>query len=568
MFKLVCFVCLLATALAANSWREGAFESDENLVDADSQEANNPNINAPAINSPCGHKRIVGGRRNDAVAPEDNASAMNSRCGGHPDNDDNNNDDNSTTTIEKHPYQVSLYQDTFYFASGSIISSQWVLTAAHWEIKATPQYTVRVGSSHRHTGFKYTVAEVKKHELYKKSSRPEFSDYDIAVIRINGRFTFGSNVQPIPLATRAPPTGALAVLVGWGRTVNVGSKLRAVSVPIVSQDKCRRFYINREEGEVTPRMLCAGVLSGDFSTCAGDDGSPLVYNRAQRVKTATSRREERSVSEEALLDAGSNLASDPEDSETGIRARCGGQHPIANVRPNNETDLDPEENEIEMKARNGGHQRIVGGVPTSIIYHPYQVSLQEYSQHFCGGSIISPQWVLTAAHCRVQSTPPYTVRVGSSLKTKGGSIYPVVEVKRHELFNAFIDYDIAVVRPIPLAMQEPPPGGWAVVSGWGRTPSHEMLPAFPAFPAFVTIVGIVVEYVMLIFFCYKLQEARATNVISVASTLTTHCSHCGETFLRIAGPFERGSGGLRAGGAGQRGSLEPGGRWLGGGPGR
>ncbi|KAK7866332.1 hypothetical protein R5R35_003262 [Gryllus longicercus] len=127
----------------------------------------------------------------------------------------------------------------------------------------------------------YTVAEVKKHELYKKSSRPEFSDYDIAVIRINGRFTFGSNVQPIPLATQAPPTGALAVLVGWGRTINVGSKLRAVSVPIVSQDKCRRFYINRDEGEVTPRMLCAGVLSGDFSTCAGDDGSPLVYNRAQ-----------------------------------------------------------------------------------------------------------------------------------------------------------------------------------------------------------------------------------------------------------------------------------------------
>lgn len=43
--------------------------------------------------------------------------------------------------------------------------------------------------------------------------------------------------------------------------------------------------------------------------------------------------------------------------------------------------------------------RIVGGQDADIEDHPYQVSLQQYGAHICGGSIISPRHVLTAAHC-------------------------------------------------------------------------------------------------------------------------------------------------------------------------
>lgn len=43
--------------------------------------------------------------------------------------------------------------------------------------------------------------------------------------------------------------------------------------------------------------------------------------------------------------------------------------------------------------------RVLGGSPAAIEAWPWQVSLQYRKEHICGGSIIGPGWVLTAAHC-------------------------------------------------------------------------------------------------------------------------------------------------------------------------
>lgn len=58
-------------------------------------------------------------------------------------------------------------------------------------------------------------------------------------------------------------------------------KLRAVTVPIVSQSYCRKQY-----GRVlTPRMICAGYRQGGKDSCQGDSGGPLtcVINNVRQL---------------------------------------------------------------------------------------------------------------------------------------------------------------------------------------------------------------------------------------------------------------------------------------------
>ncbi|XDV12787.1 hypothetical protein PO909_001367, partial [Leuciscus waleckii] len=60
--------------------------------------------------------------------------------------------------------------------------------------------------------------------------------------------------------------------------------------------------------------------------------------------------------------------------------------------------------QLDVCGRAIRNTKIVGGQDAAAGAWPWQVSLHRSVSHFCGGSLINNQWVLTAAHCFVGTT--------------------------------------------------------------------------------------------------------------------------------------------------------------------
>ncbi|MEZ5924261.1 MAG: serine protease [Hyphomicrobiaceae bacterium] len=129
--------------------------------------------------------------------------------------------------------------------------------------------------------------------------------------------------------------------------------------------------------------------------------------------------------------------------------------------------------------------QIAGGMPIEIEDVPWQVALRIRSAggfSLCGGAVIAPEWVLTAAHClpREPSAKDIQVIAGTSDYLAGGRWVAVRDVVVHEAYEpASNEADLALLRlavPIdstPIAIPEEavelPTGAPLMVSGWGAT---------------------------------------------------------------------------------------------------
>lgn len=136
--------------------------------------------------------------------------------------------------------------------------------------------------------------------------------------------------------------------------------------------------------------------------------------------------------------------------------------------------------------------RVVGGSNVAGGDHPWQVAmlyeLNGNDQQYCGGTLVAPNWVLTARHCEVFTTD--TVLVGTANLNSGGEEIEIAEVKNHPLSDpgsmaTVPRYDVTMVRleaPVtdldaaPLSAVTPvtddafwAPGDTLTVTGWGAT---------------------------------------------------------------------------------------------------
>jgi len=178
------------------------------------------------------------------------------------------------------PHQVSLRNAGSHSCGGSILTRNFILTAAHCVSDedenhvitpvAADRFTIRAGSNDRFSGgVLHQVAEVIIHEGYGNFLN------DVALLRLESPLIFSSSIQPIDLPSVDTPADVDVIISGWGRIKHQGDVPRYLkynTLQSISLDRCDELI-----GWGVQSELCL-IHEADNGACNGDSGGPAIYN--------------------------------------------------------------------------------------------------------------------------------------------------------------------------------------------------------------------------------------------------------------------------------------------------
>uniref|UniRef100_A0A4W4H263 Suppressor of tumorigenicity 14 protein homolog n=1 Tax=Electrophorus electricus TaxID=8005 RepID=A0A4W4H263_ELEEL len=181
------------------------------------------------------------------------------------------------------PWQVSLHiKNSVHVCGASLISESWLVTAAHCVQDEPKMKLSQPGTWEVYLGLhsQKQLDKAVKRYLKRVIGHPSYNEYtydfDIALMELDQPVKFTDTIRPIclPSATYVFPVGKSVWITGWGATREGGSGamvLQKAEVRIINSTVCNSLM----NGQITSRMMCAGVLAGGVDACQGDSGGPL-----------------------------------------------------------------------------------------------------------------------------------------------------------------------------------------------------------------------------------------------------------------------------------------------------
>jgi len=182
----------------------------------------------------------------------------------------------------EYPWQVSLSWGGRHSCGGMIITSEWVLTAAHC-----------LGGSFMVTAGQHRLSRNSGNEQVRGTSRiiehPDYNsrktDWDFALLKVDRPFSLNGCVNTVRVPSSDVNAGKSCMITGWGATREGGGAadvLQKGNVQVMSNSDCRKTGYS--PGDITDAMICAQGRNsnGVVDACQMDSGGPLVCRSGGR----------------------------------------------------------------------------------------------------------------------------------------------------------------------------------------------------------------------------------------------------------------------------------------------